>query len=120
MARSIPLENVTVSTLFKRASPPHLTQTTVRRGPRWRTPPQGHEGDAVSVEPIEAIISGELGIEDAMLGQCAVLILPELDEAEDLFCLLAFADIGIGIAEHLRIRILRQKGEDAGLPAASL
>ena len=62
----------------------------------------------------------ELGIEDEMLGQCAVLILPELDEAEDLFCLLAFADIGIGIAEHLRIRILRQKGEDAGLPAASL
>jgi len=33
-------------------------------------PPQSHEGDAVSVEPIEAVISGELGIESEMLQQC--------------------------------------------------
>ena len=74
----------------------------------------------VAVEPVEAIVSGELGIEDEMPRQRAVLSLPELDKAEDLFCLFAFADIGVGIAEHLRIRVLRQEDEDAGLPAASL
>ncbi len=45
---------------------------------------------------------------------------PEVNEAEDLVGLLAFTDIGVGIAEHLGVGILRQEGEDAGLAATSL
>ena len=53
-------------------------------------------------------------------GSLAVLALPEVDEAEDLLGLLALADVGVGVAEHLAVGILGQEGEDAGLAATSL
>ena len=82
-----------------------------------RTSPQGDEGDPGGVE---AVVGGELGIEDEVLRQPAMLLLPERDEAEDFLGFLAFADIGVGIAEHLGIGIMCQEGENAGLPATSL
>ena len=85
-----------------------------------RAPAQGEEGDAGGVEPIEPVVGGELGVEDEVLRQLAVLALPEGDEAEDLLGLLALADIGIGVAEHLGVGILGKEGEDAGLAATSL
>jgi hypothetical protein len=45
---------------------------------------------------------------------------PEVDEAKHLFALLALADVGIGVAEHLAIGVLGKEGEDAGLAAAAL
>jgi hypothetical protein len=71
-----------------------------------RTSPQGDEGDPGGIEPIEAVVGGELEVEDEMLGQRAVLTLPEFDEAEDFFGFLAFAD-GIGIAERAPSRRTR-------------
>ena len=85
-----------------------------------RAPAQGDEGDAGGIEPVEPLVGGELGIEDEVLRQLAVPAPPEFDEAEDFLGLLALADIGIGVAEHLGIGILGQEGEDAGLPATSL
>jgi hypothetical protein len=55
-----------------------------------------------------------------MLRLLAILTSPEIDEAEDLLGLLAFTDIGIGVAEHLGIGVLRQEGEDAGLAVTAL
>jgi hypothetical protein len=45
---------------------------------------------------------------------------PELDELEDGLGLLAFAQIGIGVAEDLTLGFLGQEGQDAGLAAAPL
>jgi hypothetical protein len=84
-----------------------------------RAPAQGEEGDAGGIEPVEPLIGGELGVEDEVLRLLAVLTPPEFDEPEDFLGLLSFTDIGVGIAEHLGIGILRQEGEDAGLTANS-
>ena len=86
----------------------------------WRASAQGDEGDPGGIEPIEAVVGGELGVEDEVSRRPAVLALPEVDEAEDLLGLLALADIGVGVAEHLGVGILGQEGEDAGLAATSL
>src|SRR5260370_7254723 len=45
---------------------------------------------------------------------------PEVDEPEDLVRLLALADVGSGVAEHLTVGILGEEREDAGLAATSL
>src|SRR5262249_353169 len=58
-----------------------------------RTPPQGHEGDARVIEAIEPFVGGKLGVEHQELWWTAVLLGPEVDEAEDLVGLLASADI---------------------------
>jgi len=50
----------------------------------------------------------------------AILALPECDEAKDLLGLLALADVGVRIAEHLAVSVLGEEGEDAGLAAAAL
>ena len=86
----------------------------------WRASPQGDEGDPGRIEPIEAVVGGELGVEDEVLRQAAMLALPERDEAKDLLGLLALADVGVRIAEHLAVGVLGQEGEDAGLAAAAL
>ena len=85
-----------------------------------RAPAQGEEGDAGGIEPVEPGVGGELGVEDEVLRRLAVLALPEIDEAEDLVGLLALANIGVGVAEHLGIGILGQKDQDAGLATTSL
>ena len=71
------------------------------------------------VETIEAIVGGELGIEDEMVRLCAVASLPEVDEAEDLVGLLALSDVGVGVAEDLAVGVLGEEGEDAGLSSAA-
>ena len=48
------------------------------------------------------------------------MALPEVDEAEDFVGLLAFSDVGVGVAEHLAIGVLGEEGEDAGLSSAAL
>jgi acyl-CoA synthetase (AMP-forming)/AMP-acid ligase II len=78
---------------------------------------QGEEGDAGGIEPV---VGGELGVEHKMLRQAAILALPERDEAKHLLGLVALADVGVRIAEHLAGGVLGQKGEDAGLAAATL
>src|SRR5271170_2777537 len=45
--------------------------------------------------------------------------LPEGDETEDLFGLLALADVGVGIAEGPALGVLCEEGEDTGLAAAA-
>src|SRR5213593_2884253 len=47
----------------------------------------------------------------------AVRALPDGDETEDLFGLLALADIGVGVAEGPPLGVLGQEGEDTGLAA---
>lgn len=42
---------------------------------------------------------------------------PEGDEAEDLFGLLALADVGVGVAEGAALGVLGKEGEDTGLAA---
>ena len=54
------------------------------------------------------------------LRRAAVVALPEVDEAEDLFGLLALADVGVGVAEDLAVGVLGEEGENAGLAAAAL
>ena len=66
------------------------------------------------------LIGGQLGIENQVPRRAAILALPEGDEAKDLLGLLALADVGIGVAEHLAIGVLSKEGEDAGLAAAAL
>jgi hypothetical protein len=46
-------------------------------------------------------------------------LLPKGDEVEDLLGFLAFAQVGVGIAEGVIFLILGQKDEDAGLSAAA-
>ena len=81
---------------------------------------QGDESDVVVVEAVEVSVGCELGIEDQMLRRSAVLALPERDEAEDLVGLLAFAEIGVGVAEDVAVGVLGEEGENAGLAAAAL
>jgi hypothetical protein len=45
----------------------------------------------------------------------SVVACPEVDEAEDLVCLFAFTDVGIGVTEDLTVGILRQESQDARL-----
>ncbi len=52
-------------------------------------------------------MGSEFGIEDETLGRAAMLALPEIDEAKDFVGLLALANIGVGIAEHLGFGSLR-------------
>ncbi len=49
-----------------------------------------------------------------------MLACPEVDEAEDLVGLLAFAEIGVGVAEDVAVGVLGEEGEDGGLSAAAL
>ena len=86
----------------------------------WRASPQGDEGYSGRIEPIEAVVGSELGVEDEVLRQAAVLTLPEGDETKDLLGLVALADVGVRITEYLAVGVLDQEGEDAGLAAAAL
>src|SRR5207249_12151750 len=45
----------------------------------------------------------------------AVMLLPESDEAEDLFGLFSLTQVGVGIAKRVALGVLRQKGEHGGL-----
>src|SRR6266403_3565619 len=83
-------------------------------------PPQGDEVDFLGIERVEVCVGGELAVEDQLLRQRAGARLPELDEAQDFIVLLILAQIRIGIAEHLLLRILGEEGKDALLPAAAL
>src|SRR5215813_10273450 len=74
-----------------------------------RAPAQRDEDDTLLVEPIQPFEGGELGIEHEMPGRLAVLTRPELDEAEDLLGLFAFADVGVRVAKDLAIGILREE-----------
>jgi hypothetical protein len=47
------------------------------------------------------------------------VLLPELDEAQDLICLVGLADLGVGVAEHLLVGVLGQEREYALLAAAA-
>ena len=85
-----------------------------------RASAQGHEDDALLVEPIELRIVGEPRVEDKMLGQAAMPTFPELDEAEDLLGLLTLADISVRVAKDLAVGVLGQEGENTRLAAASL
>ena len=64
---------------------------------------QGHEGDPGGVEPVEPLVGGELGIENEMLRDAAVLALPEVDEAEHLISFLTLPDVGVRVAEHMAV-----------------
>ncbi len=72
------------------------------------------------VETVEPVVGGELGIEDEIAGRAAVAAGPEVDEAEHGIGLLAFADVGVGVAEDVAVGVLGEEDEDAGLPAAAL
>src|SRR2546422_233792 len=54
-----------------------------------------------------------------MTGKLAVSALPKSDELENLLSFLAFAQIRIGVAEHVAARILSEKHQHAGLAAAT-
>ena len=49
-----------------------------------------------------------------MAGKLAVSALPKSDELENLLRFLAFAQIRIGVAEHVAARILSEKDQHAG------
>ena len=85
-----------------------------------RAPAQGDKGDPAGIETIEAVIGGELGVEDEVARRAAVLAFPERDEAKDLLGFLALADVGVRITKYLTVGVLGQEGEDTGLAAAAL
>ena len=60
-----------------------------------RASAQSEEGDLRLIEPIEPIISGELGVEDQVLWRAAMLAGPEVDEAENFIGFLALTDVGV-------------------------
>jgi len=72
------------------------------------------------IEPVETVVSRELGVEHQVARRAAMVSGPEVDETEDLLRLLALADVGVGVAEHLAVGILGEEREDAGLAATSL
>ncbi len=72
------------------------------------------------IEPVETVVGRELGVEDHVARRAAVVGGPEVDEAENLFHLLALADVGVGVAEHLAVGILGEEREDARLATTSL
>ena len=86
---------------------------------RWGAAAQGDEGDAHVVEAGQVLVGGQLGVEDQVPRELAVVLLPELDEAEDLVGLLALAQVGVGVAEGVAVGVLGQEGEDAVLAAAA-
>ena len=55
-----------------------------------------------------------------MGGAAAGLPRPEADVGRHLVALLALPEVGVAVAEHLRVAILGQEGEHARLPAAPL
>jgi hypothetical protein len=83
-------------------------------------PPQSDEADLLRIERVQVCVGGELAVEDQLLRQRPGARLPELDEAQDFIVLLILAQIRIGIAEHLLLRILGEEDEDAFLAAAAL
>jgi hypothetical protein len=61
------------------------------------------------IEPVEARVGGQFGVEDQLRRRAAVLAGPELDEPEDCLRLLAFAQVRVGVAEDLALGILGQE-----------
>lgn len=77
------------------------------------------QGDAHGIQATQAGIGDPPGVEDQMLGENApVSLFPEGDEAEDLL-LLAFAQIGVGVAQGPAGAVLGQENENAGLAATA-
>src|ERR1700682_4888180 len=54
-----------------------------------------------------------------MAGCFPVLLPPELDEAEDFVGFFSLAQVGIGVAEHLALRVLGEEGQDGLAPLAA-
>ena len=83
-------------------------------------PAQGHEQDATLVDFLEMLIGGEPGVKNQFRGQRSGLLLPEIDETQNLAGLLGFGNPGVGIAENALGGIARQENQDALLaPAAA-
>ena len=80
--------------------------------------PEGEERDAHSVQLGQPLLSSSGNRRQGPSGINSVGLFPELDEAEDLTGLLAFAQIGIGVAESPAGRILGHEDQDARLTAA--
>src|SRR5262249_32628558 len=72
-----------------------------------------------SVEPVEIRVGGQARVEDQFLRRRAGLLLPEIDEAQDLPGLLGLGDAGPGVAEDALAGVPGQEGQDALLAAAA-
>ena len=76
-----------------------------------RPPPQGNEGDAHLVQARQAVERGQAGIEDQVAGQFPMRLLPEGDKAKDFFGFLAFTNVGVRVAERVRLGVLGKEGQ---------
>lgn len=83
-------------------------------------PPQGDEPDAEFIESTQVLVGGELGVKDEFLGCTARVLLPILDEAQDLIVLILLADRGIGVVEHALLGILGREREHPLVATAAL
>jgi len=77
------------------------------------------KSNAHLVESIEVGVGGELGVKDQLLRKGSRACFPKVDEAEDLVMLIAFSNLGIGVAKDAGVGILSQKRQDALLPSAA-
>ena len=66
------------------------------------------------IESCQMGVGGEARIEHQVSGIGPVVFLPESDEAEDLFGLLALAQVGVRVAERPTLGVLARKASTLG------
>src|SRR5437667_422382 len=77
------------------------------------TAAQGDERDPQGTQPPQVAVGRQAGIEDQVPGPVPVGARPEVNKAEDLVRLVAFAEIRIDVAERVAVGVLGQEGEYA-------
>ena len=72
------------------------------------------------VELGQVAVGGQLGIKNQLLGQLAGTLLPKFHETQHLVVLVFFANLCVAVTEHVRVGVLRHKGQQTLLAAAAL
>ena len=75
--------------------------------------------DVPLVQPIQVGVGGQLRVEHQLGRMLPGLLVPELDEPQDLVGLLGLGYAGVGVAEDAVAGIAGQEGQDALLAAAA-
>jgi len=81
---------------------------------------QGQEGDATTVQFGEMGVGCQTAVEHQLPWEALMLLLVEIDEAEDCVILGVLADLGVGVAEDFGVCVPDEEGEDALLAARVL
>ena len=77
------------------------------------------EVNSTLVDRSEVGMGGEAGVAHHLSWQSGVPVFPKLNDPQDFIIVIRFAHAGMGIDQHVRLGIPRQKGQDTFLSATA-